>query len=136
MSDRTAYAALILRLSLGAMFVSHGLLKVLVFTIPGTVGFFESVGFPGWLAYLTMAGEIGGGTLLILGLFTRWIALGLLPVLLGAMQVHFGNGWVFTNQGGGWEYPAFLAVSAVVQALLGNGAYALRVPWLSARATA
>ncbi|MFQ5468415.1 MAG: DoxX family protein, partial [Kiloniellaceae bacterium] len=108
----------------------------LVFTIPGTVGFFESVGFPGWLAYLTMAGEIGGGTLLILGLFTRWIALGLLPVLLGAMQVHFGNGWVFTNQGGGWEYPAFLAVSAVVQALLGNGAYALRVPWLSARATA
>ena len=120
------YAALVLRVSLGIMFVAHALLKVLVFTLPGTVGFFESVGFPGWLAYLTVAAELIGGTLLILGVYARWVALALLPVLLGALQVHLGNGWVFSAEGGGWEYPAFLAVASLVQALLGDGAYALR----------
>lgn len=129
------YAALVLRLSLGLMFVAHGLLKVLVFGIPGTVGFFESVGFPGWLAYVTIAAELGGGLLLILGVWTRWVALALIPILLGALQVHFGNGWVFSAPNGGWEYPAFLAVASVVQALLGDGAYALR-PSLLPRALA
>lgn len=131
MTDKTAYAALILRLALGVMFISHGLLKVFVFTIPGTVGFFESVGYPGWLAYLVILGEIGGGALLILGVYTRWAALAGLVILLGAIPVHSGNGWLFTNQGGGWEYPVFLAVVAVAVSLLGNGAYALRLPWAS-----
>ena len=120
------YAALLLRLSLGAMFIAHGLLKVFVFTIPGTVGFFESVGYPGWVAYATIAAEVGGGTLLILGVWTRAVALALIPILLGALQVHLGNGWVFSNEGGGWEYPAFLAVASLIQGLLGDGAYALR----------
>ena len=120
------YAALVLRLSLGVMFVAHALLKAFVFTIPGTVGFFESVGFPAWLAYVTIAAELIGGALLILGVYARWVALALVPVLLGALSVHFGNGWVFSAAGGGWEYPAFLAVTSLVQALLGDGAYALR----------
>jgi putative oxidoreductase len=127
--EQTAYATLILRLALGIMFLSHGLLKILVFTIPGTVGFFESVGYPGWMAYLAIAAEIGGGTLLILGVYTRWVALALLPLLLGAAKVHLGNGWVFSNQGGGWEYPVFLVISAIVLALLGDGACALQLPW-------
>jgi putative oxidoreductase len=120
------YAALVLRLSLGIMFVAHALLKVFVFTLSGTVGFFESVGFPGWLAYLTIAAELIGGALLILGVYARWVALALVPILLGALQVHLGNGWVFSAEGGGWEYPAFLAAASLVQALLGDGAYALR----------
>lgn len=120
------YAALVLRLSLGIMFVAHALLKVFVFTLSGTVGFFESVGFPGWLAYLTIAAELNGGALLILGVYARWVALALVPILLGALQVHLGNGWVFSAEGGGWEYPAFLAAASLVQALLGDGAYALR----------
>jgi len=111
------------------MFLSHGLLKILVFTIPGTVSFFESVGYPGWMAYLAIAAEIGGGTLLILGVYTRWVALALLPLLLGAAKVHLGNGWLFSNQGGGWEYPVFLVVNAVVLVLLGDGAWALQLPW-------
>jgi len=131
MIDKTDYAALILRLALGVMFASHGLMKVFVFTMPGTVGFFESIGFPGWMAYLVVLGEVGGGTLLILGIYTRWIALANLLILLGAVQVHFGNGWVFSNKGGGWEYPAFLAIVSVAVSLLGSGAYALRLPWTS-----
>jgi putative oxidoreductase len=118
------YAALALRLALGVMFVAHALLKLLVFGLPGTVGFFESVGFPGWLAYLTVAAELSGGVLLILGVWTRWVALALIPILLGALQVHLGNGWVFSAPNGGWEYPAFLAMASLVQALLGDGAYA------------
>src|ERR1700730_13370836 len=66
---RTApYAALLLRLSLGVSFLAHGLLlKVLTFSIPGTVGYFQSLGYPGYFAYLVMLGEIGGGLALVLG---------------------------------------------------------------------
>lgn len=123
--DRIAYAALTLRLSLGVMLLAHGLMKVLVFTLPGTVQFFGSVGFPGWLAYIVVALEIGGGILLLLGIATRLTALAMIPIMLGAMSVHWQNGWVFSAPNGGWEYPALLAILMVVQALLGPGAYAL-----------
>lgn len=125
---QTDIAAFILRLSLGVMFIAHGLLKVLVFTLPGTVQFFASAGFPGWSAYPVVGLEIVGGALLVLGIGVRWVSLALIPVLLGALSVHLGNGWVFSAPNGGWEYPAFLAVAAVVQALLGAGAYAVKLP--------
>jgi len=136
MTNNTACAGLILRLALGIMFISHGLMKVLVFTIPGTVGFFESIGYPGWLAYLVILGEIGGGALLILGVYTRWVALANSLILLGSIPVHWSSGWVFSNEGGGWEYPAFLVVVSLVVALLGNGAYALGLPWGSGKRAA
>lgn len=120
-----AYAALILRLALGTMLIAHGLLKVLVFTVPGTVQFFASVGFPGALAYLVIALELFGGAALLAGIATRWVGLALIPVMLGATGVHWGNGWVFSAPNGGWEYPALLAVLMLVQALLGPGAFAL-----------
>lgn len=128
--QRTApYAAFVLRLSLGIMFLAHGLMKVIVFTPAGTAGFFESLGLPAALAYLTILAEVGGGILLILGVLTRWVSLALIPVLLGALFfAHWSAGWVFSNQGGGWEYPAFLAAASLVQALLGDGALALRLP--------
>ena len=122
------YAALLLRLALGGMAVAHALLKLLVFTLPGTAAFFGSLGLPPALGYLTFAVELVAGVLLILGVQTRWVALALLPFLLGATWAHAGNGWLFSAQGGGWEYPAFLALAALVQALLGDGAYALRRP--------
>jgi putative oxidoreductase len=125
MTQNTHYAALLLRVSLGLMFLAHGLLKLLVFTLPGTIGFFEQVGFPGWTAYLVTIVEIGGGVLLIAGVAVRMVSIALIPVLLGATFVHFGSGWVFSNPNGGWEYPAFLTMAAIVQALLGPGAYAL-----------
>lgn len=122
------YAALALRLSSGVLFLAHGLLKVNVFTIAGTVGYFESLGLPAILAYLTIVAEIGGGIALILGVATRLVSAALIPVLLGATWVHLGNGWVFSNEGGGWEFPLFWAAVQGAIVLLGSGAYALRIP--------
>ncbi|MDH5207317.1 MAG: DoxX family protein [Burkholderiaceae bacterium] len=124
--SRTApYAALLLRLSLGTMFVAHALLKLFVFTLPGTAQFFQSLGLPGVLGYATFAAELVGGALLILGVGTRWVAAVMVPILLGATWAHLGNGWMFSAPKGGWEYPAFLTAAALVQALLGDGAHAL-----------
>ena len=126
---RTApYAALVLRVSLGLMFIAHSAwLKLVVFTLPGTAQFFGSLGLPPVLAYVVFAAETVGGLALILGVQTRWVATALIPILLGATWAHAGNGWVFSNAGGGWEYPAFLIAASVVQALLGDGAHALRL---------
>lgn len=124
---RTApYAILLLRVALGVMFLAHGLTKLLVFTPAGTAGFFESIGFPGWLAYPIIAFEIGAGVLLILGVYSRWIAAVATVQLFVASTVHFGNGWGFSNPNGGWEYPIFLTVAAAVVALAGDGALALK----------
>lgn len=128
--SRTApYAALLLRVSLGVMFLAHGLLlKVFVFTIPGTVGFFESIGYPGFFAYLVILGEIGGGLALILGAWTRQVALLLVPIMIGATLQHLDAGWLFSAEGGGWEFPVFWTVALFVQALLGDGAHAVGSP--------
>ncbi|MDF3606021.1 DoxX family protein [Paracoccus sp. DMF-8] len=120
-------AKLILRLSTGGLFIAHGLMKALVFTLAGTAAYFESLGLPGFLAYLTIAAELAGGIALILGVYTRVVAAALVPVLLGAAIFGHGKaGFFFSNEGGGWEYPVFWAVIMVVIALLGSGAHALR----------
>ena len=75
------------------------------------------VGLPGFLAYVVFAAEAVGGILLIANVATGWVSLALVPVLAGALWVHSGNGWVFSNANGGWEYPLFLIVVAVVVAL-------------------
>lgn len=125
--SRTApYAAFAIRLALGIMFLAHGLTKFFVFTPAGTAGFFESIGFPGFLAYPVIAFEVIGGLLLVLGVYTRWIAAIAVVQLFVASTVHFGNGWSFTNANGGWEYPIFLCVTALVVALLGDGAFATK----------
>jgi len=133
---RTAsYAALLLRVSLGAMFIAHALLKYAVFTLPGTVKFFESLGLPGVLAYVTFFAELAGGVLLVAGIATRWVSALLIPVLVGATWAHAGNGWLFTAANGGWEYPAFLTAATAALALLGDGAYSARTLFINAKAT-
>lgn len=122
------YAALLLRVSLGALFLAHGLLKVFVFTLPGTAKFFESLGYPSPLAYVVVAAEIGGGLALIFGVLTRFVSLSLIPVMIGALLVHLPNGWLFSNANGGWEFPALWTALLIVQALLGPGAFAVRLP--------
>lgn len=120
------YAAFVLRVALGVMFIAHSLiLKHFTYTLPGTVQFFESIGLPAALAYLTFWAELLGGLALVAGIGTRWVAIALVPVLIGATWVHAGNGWVFSAPNGGWEYPVFLIVASLVQALLGDGRFAL-----------
>lgn len=129
----TNYGAFIARAGFGGVLLSHGLLKALVFTIPGTVGYFESQGLPGFLAYLVIFGEITGGIAILLGIYTRLAALLSIPILLGATMIHAGNGWVFSNAGGGWEFPAFLSLIAVSVALQGSGSFAIRkLPFIDA----
>ena len=116
------YGALILRLCLGVMFIAHAMLKLRVYKIPGTIAYFKSLGLPGWLAYITIAVELCGGICLILGIFPRYVALILIPLIVGTIvTVHGKSGWLFSNKDGGWEYPAFWAAALFVQFLLGDG---------------
>ena len=120
------YGAFLLRVSLGVMYLTHGLiLKVMTFTLPGTAKFFASLGFPEFVGYLVPFVEIVGGLALILGGQVRLVTIALLPILLGAIWFHAANGWVFSAKGGGWEYPLFLVAASVIQVLLGRGAFAL-----------
>jgi putative oxidoreductase len=121
------YAALLLRVSLGIMFLAHVGLKIFVFTIPGFVGYFGSLGLPAVLAYAVVALELFGGLALILGIYAPLVALPLALEILGTIAlVHGAKGWLFTNKDGGWEYPAFWAVGLIALYLLGDGAMALK----------
>jgi putative oxidoreductase len=128
MTNSNEYGALVLRLALGIMYLSHALLKVFVFTLPGTAAFFAAQGFPSWTAYVVVAAELLAGLALIVGFQVRLVALAGIPILAGALLVHLPNGWVFSAPNGGWEYPAFLIVASVVQALVGAGAHAVNWP--------
>lgn len=127
MNDRYfPFGALVLRIALGTVLVAHSLyLKLMVFTLPGTASFFESLGLSGWFAYLVFAVEAVGGALMIIGYKTRICAAVVIPILLGATWAHAQNGWLFTAENGGWEYPLFLAVVALGILMTGPGAYAL-----------
>lgn len=115
-------AGAILRIALGVMYLTHSVvLKVITYGFAGTAQFFTSIGLPSSFAYLTIFAEAVGGALLVLGIRTRAVALALIPILIGATWVHIGNGWVFSNPNGGWEYPVFLIVVSVVVALLERG---------------
>jgi putative oxidoreductase len=112
-------AQVLLRVTLGVMYVAHSvILKGFIYGLPGTVQFFESIGLPGPLAYVVFAAEAVGGVLLIAGVATRAVSLALVPILAGALWAHAGNGWVFSNAGGGWEYPLYLILTSFVLALL------------------
>jgi len=127
-SNTFDYATLLLRLMLGGMFLAHGLMKFVSFTLAGTAGFFESLGFPAWTAYVVSPAEVLAGVALLAGFQSRWVAIASVPILLGAMSVHLGNGWLFSNANGGWEYPLYLIATAVVVALLGGGRFAITRP--------
>ena len=120
------YAALLLRVSMGLMFLAHGvILKYLTYTPAGTAQYFESIGFSAITGVLVIAGETIGGLMLILGYKVRAVSLAFVPLLVGATLQHVGNGWLFSAEGGGYEFPVFWTATLVVQALLGAGAFAL-----------
>jgi putative oxidoreductase len=124
-TNLTETGVFLLRVALGLMFLAHSLLlKLIVFTLPGTAQFFVSIGLPGWLAYVIFASEAIAGALLVLGVQTRWVAFATVPILAGATWAHAGNGWMFGYENGGWEYPAYLSLLAFVQGLMGDGKFA------------
>jgi putative oxidoreductase len=113
-----AAANSLLRVSLGVMYLTHSVvLKLFTYGLAGTAGYFASIGLPPGLAYVVFAAEAVGGVLLLANVATGWVSLALIPILAGALWAHAGNGWVFSNAGGGWEYPLFLIVVSVVVAL-------------------
>ena len=119
------YAAFLLRLTLGVVFVAHALFKVLALGMAATATFFVDHGFPGWMAYPVTAAELFGGIALAAGIYTRVAAIALIPVMLGAFTVHWPNGWYFAAPHGGWEYIAVLLAALLTQAGLGSGRFAL-----------
>ena len=123
MSRLEPFGPTVLRIALGIVFLAHSAyLKVVVYTMPGTAGYFESIGLPGFAAYAVMLLEVIGGAMLILGVRVRETAAVLAVVALGATWAHSGAGWLFSNEGGGYEYPLFLAAACIAQALMGSGA--------------
>lgn len=127
-ASNSMLAATLLRATMGVFFLAHAWLKIAVFTPAGTAKFFESIGFPGALAYLVIAAEVVGGLALLAGVYTRWVSLALVPILLGSIYApHGAAGFFFSNAGGGWEFPALWAVALIAQALLGDGTYSLKL---------
>ncbi len=119
---------LILRVSLGIVFIAHGWLKVFTFGLERGYQVFEAHTvwhinmIPGWFIYPAAIIEWVGGILLILGIKTRLITPFLGAVAFGAGAVHFENGWNYTSKpDGGWEYGIFLFLCCVVVYLAGPG---------------
>ncbi len=86
MNNKYELGAFILRLVTGLTFLLHGLSKFQG-GIENTVGFFSSVGIPGFLAYIVAIIELAGGALMILGLGTRVIGLLFAIVMLGPFSL-------------------------------------------------
>jgi putative oxidoreductase len=134
-NNRAPYGALLLRVSMGVLFILHGVyLKYFVYTMAGTGKFFVGLGLPDWFGWLVMLYETIGGLALILGIYTRWVALLLgIHLLFAAYLGHAANGWLFTNKGGGYEFPVFWAIACFALALIGDGAHALKPNGLAMR---
>lgn len=121
------YAALLLRVSMGLLFLAHAAAKVFIFTLPGFVAYFASLGLPAPVAYAILALETLGGIALLLGIYAPLVAIPLCLELLGTIFfVHGANGWLVSNKGGGWEFAALWAASLAALFLIGDGPYALR----------
>jgi len=122
----TETSIFILRVALGSVLLAHSLyLKMVVFSLAGTAQYFASIGLPETLAYIVFLVESIVGMALLLGFKTRIFSALVIPILLGATWAHSPNGWLFTNAGGGWEYPLLLTFMAVAQLGLGDGKYAI-----------
>ena len=120
------YGALILRVGLGTIWIAHALLKWFIYTIPGFATWLGSQGLPAAFAWPVFTLEIVGGLAIVLGIYGRYIALLLIPILLVVTWTHYPNGWLHINPGGGWEFPVFLIIASLAYGLIGEGAFALK----------
>lgn len=119
----------VLRITMGLMFLIHVGVRLTVITWPVALTFFRSLGLPDFMAYVVTATEACVGICLVLGLHVKMAALaGAVVLFCATVLVHFTNGFLFTNPGGGWEYPAFWTIALICQSLLGPGCCAMQMP--------
>lgn len=120
------YAALLLRLLLGALFIAHLYWKVAV--RPGGIGaWFEGLqaaGYPAFVPLYVLSAEVAGAVLLIPGVLTRYVALYAVPMMVGAAQFWLvRKGFYFTDAGA--ELPLLWLALLGLQVVLGDGPAAL-----------
>jgi putative oxidoreductase len=112
------YSLVLLRVAVALIMMAHGMIRLIVNSVSGFGSFLASKGFPLglWLAWGITIFELAGGVLLIIGLYSRWIALLLIIELItGIILVHAINGWfVVGHQSGGMEYSMLLIICLVV----------------------
>jgi putative oxidoreductase len=126
------YGIFLLRLAIGADWIAHALLK----TSRGMhthEALLAKNGITPLLAWPTFGLEIAGGLAIILGFYSRQWALFLLIFLAVVVWVKWPVGWVYSNAGGGWEYPLFWFLAQASFVLLGDGAFALKTASLYPR---
>lgn len=117
-STRSALGLFAIRLGLAAVFLGHGISKLV--TIDGTVAFFDTLGLPAFVAYLVAIGETLGGLSMLLGLWTGISGIGLAVIMAGAIAlVKFSKGWM------GSEFEVLLLLVALGIACTGPGSWAL-----------
>jgi putative oxidoreductase len=125
-------ALLALRVMLGSVMLAHGWNHVFGGgRLPGTAGWFESIGIrPGWLhARIASAVEIGSGVLLILGLLTPFGGAGVAGTMFVALVAnHLKNGFFIFREGEGYEYVLTLVTLGIVIGTLGAGRISLDHP--------
>lgn len=119
------FALLILRVALGAIFLSHGYPK-LAHASGGMQGMFQQHGLPGYFVYIAGILETFGGGLIIIGLFTRPAAL-LLAIEMGVAiaKVHSSHGYLAVHE---YEFPLALAVACFALATVGAGPISIDQP--------
>ncbi len=121
------YAALLLRVTMGLLFLAHAFIwKLWTAGMVHVVPWFVSQGYPSWFAWFVTAMEALGGIALILGWRIAWVAPALALLMSGIVVQQWPNGWIYTSTHGGWEYPAFWTAALLAQAMLGPGAFAWR----------
>lgn len=124
-NQRTApYAALLLRLTLGTLFIIHLYWKFTVKGFEPWVAGLHEAGYSNLVVGYVLSAEVAGALLLIPGLYTRWVSLFALPLMAGAAQYWLvRKGFYFTVAGA--EFPMLWGIGLIVQALLGDGALAI-----------
>jgi putative oxidoreductase len=130
LDHRTApYAALMLRLSLAFFFIAHVYRKFAIIGFDNWWNRLNRDGYADWVVYYTLAAESAGAVLLLLGIYARYVSLLALPVLI-AVTHYWATRKGFWFGDGGAEFPLAWTLMLAAQALLGDGAYAVKVPAL------
>jgi putative oxidoreductase len=134
-----AYCALLLRLTIGGLFVLHLYWKFAILGVGTWWGNLEAAGYPDWVITYTISAEFVGAVLITLGVYARWAALYAFPMMVGATLFWVARkGFYFT--GAGYELPLVWSILLIVQALLGDAAFALlrspMLPWQARRQAA